>query len=283
MGRKGGLGRGLDDLFADNSTVTANEEKEGTMLRLSDIEPNANQPRKDFDDSALLELADSIKEHGVISPLIVRKIGEESYQIVAGERRWRAARMAGLTEAPAIVKELDDKEAMEIALIENLQREDLNPVEEALGYRRLGEEFRMTQEEVSKRVGKSRPVIANALRLLGLPKEVLEMIGRGELSSGHGRALLRFEGEEKILEMAELAVKKGLTVRDLEKMSKGSKTKEKEKREKTTYCKETEIALTEALGRKVRVVSGAKKNSLVIDFSDDEDLRDLMGALSLDH
>lgn len=279
MGRKGGLGRGLDDLFADNSTETVSAEKDGTILRLSDIEPNDKQPRKEFEDGALLELADSIREHGLISPIIVRKMGEESYQIIAGERRWRAARMAGLVEVPVIIKDIDEKEAMELALIENLQREDLNPIEEALGFKQLGDKFDMTQDEVSKRVGKSRPVIANALRLLSLPQEVVEMISKGILSSGHGRALLRFEGEEKIIEMAKLAVDKDLTVRDLERMSKETEKKPKEQTEKTTYCKEAEIALTEVLGRKVRIVPGAKKNSLVIDFSDDEDLKDLMGVL----
>ena len=162
MAKKGGLGKGLDALFADNNTM---EEEQGVqMLRLSEIEPNRNQPRKEFDREALQQLADSIREHGVLQPLLVRTIGESSYQLVAGERRWRAARMAGISEVPVIVKELDDTQAMEIALIENLQREDLNPIEEALGYQVLTDQYGMTQDEVAKRVGKSRPVIANALR-----------------------------------------------------------------------------------------------------------------------
>ena len=280
MGRKGGLGRGLDDLFADNSTETAVSSKEVMTLRLSEIEPRADQPRKEFGEEALGELADSIREHGIIQPLVVRRLDQDSYELIAGERRWRAARMAGLTEAPVIIKDIDDKETMEIALIENLQREDLNVVEEALGYDQLQKKFKMTQEELSKRVGKSRPAIANALRLLSLPEKVLDMLSEGSLSSGHGKALLAFGDEERIIEVALEAVSKGLTVRDLEKMAKNKdKEQTSSKIQKTTYCKETEIALTNMLGRKVKVVPGAKKSSLVIDFFDDEDLKSVIGAM----
>ena len=280
MGRKGGLGRGLDDLFADNSTETAVSSKEVMTLRLSEIEPRADQPRKEFGEEALGELADSIREHGIIQPLVVRRLDQDSYELIAGERRWRAARMAGLTEAPVIIKDIDDKETMEIALIENLQREDLNVVEEALGYDQLQKKFKMTQEELSKRVGKSRPAIANALRLLSLPEKVLDMLREGSLSSGHGKALLAFGDEERIIEVALEAVSKGLTVRDLEKMAKNKdKEQTSSKIQKTTYCKETEIALTNMLGRKVKVVPGAKKSSLVIDFFDDEDLKSVIGAM----
>ncbi|MEG1869343.1 MAG: ParB/RepB/Spo0J family partition protein, partial [Oscillospiraceae bacterium] len=179
--RKGGLGKGLDALFMDNENADS-----GTVtLRLSDIEPNENQPRKHFDERALLELADSIKEHGVLQPLLVRQMDSGVYQLVAGERRWRASRIAGLTEVPVVIHDLTDSQVMEIALIENLQREDLNPIEEARGYKNLIDTYDLTQEQVAKKVGKSRPVVANALRLLSLPGEILPMVEAGDISAGH--------------------------------------------------------------------------------------------------
>ena len=204
MARKSGLGKGLDALFVDNSTDHANGV---VTLRISEIEPNKNQPRKDFDENALAQLADSIAEHGVLQPLLVRPMTNGGYQLVAGERRWRASKMAGLSEVPVVVQEMTDTEAMEIGLIENLQREDLNPIEEALGYRELIDSHQMTQDMVAQRVGKSRPVVANALRLLNLPDGVVKMVRNGALSAGHARALLSIEDPEEQNSMAKKAIR----------------------------------------------------------------------------
>ena len=276
MAKKGGLGKGLDALFADNNTM---EEEQGVqMLRLSEIEPNRNQPRKEFDREALQQLADSIREHGVLQPLLVRTIGESSYQLVAGERRWRAARMAGISEVPVIVKELDDTQAMEIALIENLQREDLNPIEEALGYQVLTDQYGMTQDEVAKRVGKSRPVIANALRLLGLPQEILEMVKHGEITSGHARALLAFESKEEMLAVAQKIVSQGLTVREVERLAKPKP--EVEPKLSDSYFKE-EVALVHTLGRKIKVSEKKDGRGIVqIEFFNKEDLAGIANLLA---
>ena len=214
MARKSGLGKGLDALFVDNSTDHANGV---VTLRISEIEPNKNQPRKDFDENALAQLADSIAEHGVLQPLLVRPMTNGGYQLVAGERRWRASKMAGLSEVPVVVQEMTDTEAMEIGLIENLQREDLNPIEEALGYRELIDSHQMTQDMVAQRVGKSRPVVANALRLLNLPDGVVKMVRNGALSDGHARALLSIDDPEEQNSMAKKAADGLLTVRDIEK------------------------------------------------------------------
>lgn len=285
MARKGGLGKGLDVLFEDNNTGFDESSSNIVTLRLSDIEPNKDQPRKEFDIEALNELADSIKEHGIIQPLVVRQLEDGSYSLVAGERRWRASRMAGLSEVPVIVKELSDREAMEIALIENLQREDLNVIEEALGYQQLMEKYDMTQEELSRRVGKSRPVIANALRLLNLPNEVIKMVKNNEISSGHARALLRLQDENTIIETANNIIKKGLSVRYVEKIGKNFNDKlpitQPDKYDKSNYCKEAEIILTELLGRKVQIISGKHKSSLVIDFFTEEDLNFILDKLNL--
>lgn len=277
MAKKGGLGKGLDALFADNNTM---EEEQGVqMLRLSEIEPNRNQPRKEFDREALQQLADSIREHGVLQPLLVRTIGESSYQLVAGERRWRAARMAGISEVPVIVKELDDTQAMEIALIENLQREDLNPIEEALGYQVLTDQYGMTQDEVAKRVGKSRPVIANALRLLGLPQEILEMVKHGEITSGHARALLAFESKEEMLAVAQKIVSQGLTVREVERLAKPKPKVEPKLSD--SYFKEVEVALVHTLGRKIKVSEKKDGRGIVqIEFFNKEDLAGIANLLA---
>ena len=200
MASKGGLGIGLGALFEDNKT----ESDSGQMLRVSEIEPNRGQPRKNFDDETISALADSIKEHGILQPILVRPYGS-GYQIVAGERRWRAARMLGMSEVPVQIKELSDLEAMQLALIENLQRENLNPVEEAKGYSELVESYGMTQEEVAKTVGRSRSSVANAMRLLALPEEIQEMLENGDISTGHGKALLAFDDEEKMLDAARKA------------------------------------------------------------------------------
>ena len=213
--KKGGLGKGLEVLFAENSIE---EEGKTVSLPISEIEPNRAQPRKQFDDEALAELSASISQHGVLQPLLVRPVAGGSYQLVAGERRWRASRMAGLTEVPVVIREMSDKEAAELALIENLQREDLNPMEEAMGYRTLMETYGLTQEETAKSVNKSRPAVANALRLLHLPDTIAQMVAGGELSAGHARALLAFATEEEQLDAAAAAVDKSLSVRDLERI-----------------------------------------------------------------
>lgn len=277
--RKSGLGKGLDILFADNNTAA---DEPVTTLRLSQIEPNREQPRKDFDESALAELADSIRQHGVIQPLLVRPLDDGSYQLVAGERRWRASRMAGLIEVPVVVRELSDEETMELALIENLQREDLNPIEEALGYRALMDNFKMTQERVASSVGKSRPVIANSLRLLKLPASVTDMVRRAEISSGHARALLALENEDEILSTAQRIVTDGLTVRDIEKMS-FKKEEENTKSEKPfardTFFEEVQLALEEKLERKIKIVHRGAKGSLTVEFQSKEELAELARKL----
>lgn len=274
--RKGGLGKGLDALFIDNTT-----DNGAVTLRISEIEPNRSQPRKEFDESALADLADSIREHGVIQPLLVRPLPTGGYQLVAGERRWRASRMAGLGEVPVVIRELSDHEAMELALIENLQRQDLNPMEEALGYRSLMEEYQMTQEEVAKAIGKSRPAIANSLRLLALPQQVVDLIREGKLSAGHGRALLALEEESAILEAAQTAVKKHWTVREIEKMAQSShkKTKVSTGPDKDHYYTELELALSQVLGRQVTITSKGKNRTLSISFFDKEDLSALVSRL----
>lgn len=276
MAKKGGLNKDkrLDAIFLENES----ENRESTvMLRISDIEPNRDQPRREFDPEALQTLADSISEHGVLQPILVRPIFGGGYQIVAGERRYRASLMAGLTEVPVIIRDLDDKKTMEIALIENLQRENLNPVEEAMGYRTLMENHGMTQEEVAAAVGKSRPVIANALRILKLPEYVLALVSEGKLSAGHARALASIEDVERICSLAEEIVEKGLSVRFAEQAVKPEKVKKQKVSTVTAkpqYYSEVEMAMTESLGRKVTVnrVKGGKGGVLTIEFYSDEEL-----------
>ena len=223
----GGLGKGLNAIFIENDSETEG----GTVtLKISEIEPNRTQPRKEFDEQALSELAESISQHGLLQPLLVRPLTLGGYQIVAGERRYRASRMAGLTEVPVIIKELTDTETMEIALIENLQREDLSPVEEALGYKALIDEHGFSQEEVAKSVGKSRPAVANALRLLKLPDNIMEYLKDGKISAGHARALLTLENEELMTELADEIVAKDLSVRQVEKICKKKPTVQKEEK-----------------------------------------------------
>ena len=281
--KKGGLGRGLDALFADNS-IEEIASTSAVKLKIMDIEPNRDQPRKIFDEDALAELADSIAKHGVIQPLLVRPMPDGSYQLVAGERRWRASRMAGLTEVPVVIKELSDDEAMALALIENLQREDLNAIEEAQGIKALMDTLSLTQDEAAERVGKSRPAVANALRLLKLPDSVIALVSDGKLSPGHARALLGFKDEQDIIETADLIIEKGLTVRNVEKLVK--KRNKEPKAEKPTarrasYYDEVELALTDFLGRKVKVGTKPGKESgvLEIDFFDKDDLTRLADAL----
>lgn len=281
--KKGGLGRGLDALFADNS-IEEIASTSAVKLKIMDIEPNRDQPRKIFDEDALAELADSIAKHGVIQPLLVRPMPDGNYQLVAGERRWRASRMAGLTEVPVVIKELSDDEAMALALIENLQREDLNAIEEAQGIKALMDTLSLTQDEAAERVGKSRPAVANALRLLKLPNSVIALVSDGKLSPGHARALLGFKDEQDIIETADLIIEKGLTVRDVEKLVKKRNKEpkaEKPAARRASYYDEVELALTDFLGRKVKVGTKPGKESgvLEIDFFDKDDLTRLADAL----
>lgn len=280
--RKSGLGKGLDSLFMDN---IADDKDNTATLRVSELEPNRDQPRKEFDPAALAELADSIAAVGVIQPLIVRPIAGGGYQIVAGERRWRAAQSAGLTEVPVIIRELSDKEVDEIALIENLQREDLNPVEEAEGYRHLMNEYSMTQEQVAARVGKSRPSVANSVRLLELPDSILGMLTAGDLTVGHVRPLLGLHDEDSMVKIACMAVKKKMTVRDVEKQvkkEKGENTPKKAPVDRDNYFDEVEIALSMTLGRKVKVSGTSNKGTLEIDFYSNEELTELANMLGKD-
>ena len=281
--KKGGLGRGLDALFADNS-IEEIASTSAVKLKIMDIEPNRDQPRKIFDEDALAELADSIAKHGVIQPLLVRPMPDGSYQLVAGERRWRASRMAGLTEVPVVIKELSDDEAMALALIETLQREALNAIEEAQGIKALMDTLSLTQDEAAERVGKSRPAVANALRLLKLPDSVIALVSDGKLSPGHARALLGFKDEQDIIEAADLIIEKGLTVRDVEKLVKKRNKEpkaEKPAARRASYYDEVELALTDFLGRKVKVGTKPGKESgvLEIDFFDKDDLTRLADAL----
>jgi len=286
--KRSGLGKGLDAIFIENEP----EESGSTVtLKISEIEPNKSQPRREFDETALAELAESISQHGVLQPLLVRPIADGGYQIVAGERRWRASRMAGLTEVPVVIKELTDKETMEFALIENLQREDLNPVEEAMGFRQLIDEYSMSQEQLSKIVGKSRPAIANALRLLNLPEDILKLVGKGKISAGHARTLLSLKNYDDMLRCAEICVEQEISVRELERMVKklnaeaeksdsDKKEKPAKKEKRLSYYDEVELSLNEHLGRKVNVTGDEKnKGVLEIEFYSKEDLFELAQLL----
>lgn len=286
--KKGGLGRGLDALFADNS-VEENSSASAVKLSLNEIEPNKDQPRKTFDEKALSELADSIAQHGVIQPLLVRPMPDGSYQLVAGERRWRAARRAGLSEVPVVIREMSDSEMMELALIENLQREDLNPIEEAEGLQQLIHTYGLTQETAAARVGRSRPAIANALRLLSLPTPILELTRDGKISAGHARALLSLNDEEKMVEIADQILKKEISVREVERLAKAA-TKEKKQPEnhplrRDTFYDEVELALTNSLGRRIKVNLNKKENrgTIEIEFFDQNDLTDLSRLLDPEH
>ncbi len=271
---KRGLGKGLDVLFLDNTT----EDVSVSSLPIGEIEPNNSQPRREFSPEALSQLADSIREHGVLQPLVVRPRPSGRYQIIAGERRWRAARIAGLTELPVVVRELDDNQTLEVALVENLIREDLNPVEEALGYHALSDQFSMTQEQIAKRVGKSRPAVANSLRLLSLPEEIIALLQNGTLSSGHARALLPLSKEDS-LSLARRAAAEGLSVRETERLAKkalaGPKEAPKAPPSPTLY-REMELALRDTLSRRVKVHhKGGGKGELVIEFYSEDELRSL--------
>lgn len=282
--KKNGLGKGLDALFIDNSTE---DVKSAVKLGINEIEPNRDQPRKHFDEEALNELADSIALHGVIQPLLVRPISDGGYQLIAGERRWRASRLAGLTEVPVVIREMTDSEAMELALIENLQREDLNPIEEAEGYKLLMDTYSLTQSEAAERVGKSRPAVANAMRLLSLPKEVLDLIKEGRISSGHGRTLLGLNDKSMMLKLCKEIEEKQISVRQLESIIKTLNNPKKDKDEKPKkvkrdpYFDECELAIRQELGRKAVVnVKKGNKGTLEIEFFSKEDLQSILETLA---
>jgi ParB family chromosome partitioning protein len=275
---KRGLGKGLGALIPENEEKVQNAIIE---IKITDVEPNDKQPRKAFDDEALTDLSESIKEHGVVQPIIVRKLGN-SYQIIAGERRWRASRLAGKKTIPAIVKECSNLEVMELALIENLQREDLNSIEEALAYKSLIEEYNMTQEEISRQIGKSRPTIANSLRLLQLPRQIKNMIAEGKITQGHARALLVIEGEKKQLEMAERIINQQLNVRQIEKLAKETKRKDKTIIPSDKYqieIMQLEERLKTVLGTKVTIHHKNDKGKIEIDYYSNEELDRILDIL----
>lgn len=276
--KQSGLGKGLNALMFENSV---DDMVSSSTLPINEIIPNKEQPRKTFDEGALQELADSITQHGVLQPLLVRPLAMGGYQLVAGERRWRASRMAGLKEVPVVIKELTDVETMEIAIIENLQREDLNPIEEAEGLQALIDKCGFTQEEVATSVGKSRPAIANSLRLLKLPEEVRAMTRDGKISAGHARALLAFEGEALICEVADNIIRNNLTVRDVERLAKMTEkpTKARTAKRRDSFYDEVELSLTEVLGRRVKVYNGRGKGTLEIEFYSAEDLKEIANKL----
>lgn len=281
MAKGKGLGRGLDALIPMEEDTSA---KTPVGIRISDIEPNPRQPRQDFDPAALEELAQSIRENGVISPITLRKTGD-TYQIIAGERRWRASRMAGLHEIPAIVLDVDEQTAYALALIENLQREDLNPMEEAEGYRRLMDELHLTQEQAASRVGVSRPAVANALRLLSLPESVATLLREKQLSAGHARALLPLEDKAKMEDAARLILEQQLNVRQTETLVKQLLKSPKNPRQKTPdiYVQDLERTMSAETGHKITIRHGAKKGTLTIEYYGNEDLEAVCLALKAVH
>lgn len=278
----GGLGKGLNAIFMENESEDSNST---VTLKISEIEPNRSQPRRNFDEKALAELADSISQHGVLQPLLVRPLLSGGYQIVAGERRWRASRMAGLTEVPVVIRELTDSQTMQLALIENLQREDLSPVEEANGYKQLIDSYALTQEDVARAVGKSRPAVANALRLLNLPQEILSLVHAGRISAGHARTLLSFKSEKEMDKAARLVSTQDISVRELERLAKRanklleSGTAPVPGKKKLSYFEEVELALKEHLGRRVKVSGSQEKGTLEIEFYGKDDLSELAKRL----
>ena len=284
--KNSGLGRGLDAIFLDNSIADNNTGSEDRIssLKLSLVDPKRDQPRKYFDKEALEQLAASISENGLLQPILVREYGDGRYQIIAGERRFRASKLAGLSEIPAIIIEKDDKKAAEIALIENIQREDLNPLEEALAYKSLAEEYDMTQEELSQKVGKSRSAIANTMRLLDLPDEVLTLVASKELSSGHARTLLGLNNRDNMILLAQLAVENDLSVRVLEEEVKRLNKPEKAKPEEeelpiVDYFRELEIRVQSHLGRKVKIDGKGRKKTITLSYEDNEDLDEILKLL----
>ena len=284
MAKAKGLGKGLDALMGDASLQ--NQEAGSVLLPISQVEPGLNQPRKRFDEASLADLAASIEEHGIIQPLTVRRLSSGYYQIIAGERRWRAAKLAGRKEVPVVIIEADDRKVMEIGLIENLQREDLNPMEEAEGYLSLLTDFGLTQEELARRMGKSRPAIANALRLTGLPPEVRGLLVDGALSAGHGRAVLMVEGEQAQTTFAQKIIQEGLSVRQAEAAARHfsleppREKKPKPADENRIYIESAQKDLSLRLGRKVVISNGRKKGKLELEYYNVDDLNDLLEQLS---
>ena len=285
--KNSGLGRGLDAIFLDNTLAddSVGGEERISKLKISLVDPKRDQPRKYFDKEALEQLAESIAENGLLQPILVREYGEGRYQIIAGERRFRASKLAGLTEIPAIVLERDDKNAAQIALIENIQREDLNPLEEAMAYKSLAEEYHMTQEELSQQVGKSRSAIANTLRLLELPDEILTLVASRELSAGHARTLLGVNDKDSMILLAQKAVEEDLSVRTLEALVKlANKPKKPEVTEDdylplVDYFRELEIRVQSHLGRKVKIDGKGRKKSITLSYEDNEDLDEILKLL----
>ena len=285
--KNSGLGRGLDAIFLDNSIVEEKNHSEESIskLKISLVDPKRDQPRKYFDKEALKQLSESIKENGLLQPILVREYGDGRYQIIAGERRFRASKLAGLNEIPAIVLERDDKRAAQIALIENIQREDLNPLEEALAYRSLAEEYEMTQEELSQKVGKSRSAIANSVRLLDLPDEILTMVASGELSAGHGRTLLGVQDKNAMILLAQKAVEEDLSVRVLEGLVKLANKPVKPLVELddtpplVDYFRELELKVQSQLGRKVKIDGKGRKKTITLSYEDNEDLDEILTLL----
>ncbi len=278
-----GLGRGLDALLG-SPDVYQTQEAGPVNLPISQVEPGLNQPRKRFDPAALAELADSIRTHGIIQPLTVRRLSSGYYQIIAGERRWRAAKEAGLDRVPAVIIEADDRKVMELGLIENLQREDLNPIEEARGYEVLSREYGLTQEEIARRMGKSRPAVTNALRLLALPEPVLALLEDGSLSAGHAKAILGADDAETQAQAAKLAVSQGLSVRQTEALIRSLQRKPAEKAppkaiDLSLYLSEAEKQLASRYGRKVRIVQKGERGRIELEYYDASDLDALLSAL----
>lgn len=284
--KNSGLGRGLDAIFLENTLEKEESSKENgiSQIKLSLIDPKSDQPRKHFDKNSLEELADSIAQNGLLQPILVREYGLGRYQIIAGERRFRASKIAGLTEIPAIILDKDDRKVAEIALIENIQREDLNPIEEAMAFKALSEEYQLTQEELSLKVGKSRSAIANSTRLLDLPEEVLTLVASGELSAGHGRTLLGLKNRENMLALAEKVIVLDLSVRQLEEeVKRANKPKRPEPEEEplplVDYFREMELRVQSHLGRKVKIEGKGRKKTLTLYYEDNEDLDEILTAL----
>ncbi len=296
---KRGLGKGIGALFGndieetdivaqDIHQINENDKEKVTSLKLAQIEPNKEQPRKNFDEEKLQQLADSIKQHGVIQPIIVKDLNNGYYQIVAGERRWRASRIAGITEIPAIIRTYDELATMQIALIENLQREDLNPIEEALSYKALLDDFALTQEKVSEQVGKSRSAIANTIRLLSLPKQVQKLLEEGAISGGHARAILSVTSEEGKLQLAEKIIENGLNVRQAEQLAKAlnAQKQEKEPTQPQTSAFDLQLQgiqkrMSDLLGTKVKILNGAKKGKIEIEYYSANDLERVLKLLNI--
>lgn len=281
MSKQKGLGKGLDALFGDLQEAELEKGAGTQLLPLQKLEPNPLQPRKNFDPEELDALADSIRQHGLIQPITVRRMPSGFYQIIAGERRWRACRQAGVEEVPVLILEADDRKAMELALIENLQRSDLDPIEEARGYQKLMNQYGMTQEQAAQSVGKSRPAVANALRLLSLSEPVLALVAEGKLSAGHARAILAIKDANQQLALAQRVIALSLSVRQTETLAKPAEKKPKTPEVRVDYVAECEKELTQRLGRRVRIVSGKRKGRVELEYYGEDDLQALYEALQL--